>query len=71
MGEVAAYRAKRLHAKRVLCDTPFPTAYRAAGGGGGRCKSLSVCVRLGKAKRPHEKEVLHDMLSPAAHGGDM
>ena len=40
-------------------------------GGGGRCKSLSVCVRLGKAKRPHEKEVLHDMLSPATHGGDM
>ena len=33
-------------------------------------KSLSVWVRLGRAKRPHEKEVLHDMLSPAAHEGD-
>ena len=38
--------------------------------GGGKGKSLSVWVRLGRAKRPHEKEVLHDMLSPAAHGGD-
>ena len=40
------------------------------GGGGGRGKSLSVWVRLGKAKRPHAKEVLHDVLSPTAHRGD-
>ena len=37
---------------------------------GGRGKSLSVWVRLGKAKRPHAKEVLHDMLSPTAHERD-
>ena len=37
---------------------------------GGRGKLLSVWVRLGKAKRSHAKEVLHDMLSPAAHEGD-
>ena len=39
-------------------------------GKGGRGKSLIVWVRLGRAKRPYEKEVLHDMLSPATHGGD-
>ena len=33
-------------------------------------KSLSVWVRLGRAKRPHAKEVLHDVLSLTAHGGD-
>ena len=33
-------------------------------------KSLSVWVRLGKAKRSHAKEVLYDMLSPAAHKRD-
>ena len=32
-------------------------------------KSLSVWVRLGRAKRLHAKEVLHDALSPIAHGG--
>ena len=32
----------------------------------GRGKSLCVWVRLGKAKRPHAKEVLHGMLSPTA-----
>ena len=32
-------------------------------GGGGRGKSLSVWVRLGRAKRPRAKEVLHDVLS--------
>ena len=37
---------------------------------GGRGKSLSVWVRLGRAKRSHAKEVLHDVLSPAAHWGD-
>jgi len=36
---------------------------------GRRGKSLSVWVRLGRAKRPHAKEVLHSVLSPAAHGG--
>ena len=40
------------------------------GGGRGRGKSLSVWERLGRVKRPHAKEVLHDMLSPTAHGGD-
>ena len=37
---------------------------------GGRGKSLSVWVRLGKAKRPHTKEILHDALFSTAHGGD-
>ena len=36
---------------------------------GRKVKSLSVWVRLGRVKRPHAKEVLHDVLSPAAHGG--
>ena len=36
---------------------------------GGRGKSLSVCVRLGRAKRPHAKEVLHDALSLVAKWG--
>ena len=36
----------------------------------GRGKSLSVWVRLGRAKRPHAKEVLHDVLSLVAHGRD-
>ena len=35
-----------------------------------RGKSLSVWVRLGKAKKPHAKEILHDALSLATHGGD-
>ena len=35
---------------------------------GRRGKSLSVWVRLGRAKRPHAKEVLHGALSLAAHG---
>ena len=39
-------------------------------GGGGRGKSVSEWVRLGKAKRPHAKEVLHDVLSPVAHRRD-
>ena len=34
---------------------------------GVRVKSLSVWARLGRAKRPHAKEVLHDVLSPVAH----
>ena len=33
----------------------------------GSGKSLCVWVRLGKAKRPSAKEVLHDMLSPATN----
>ena len=37
---------------------------------GGRGKSLSVWVRLGRAKRPHAKEVLHNVLSPDANGED-
>ena len=37
---------------------------------GGRGKSLSVWVRLGRAKRPQPKEVLHGALSSATHGGD-
>ena len=37
---------------------------------GGKGKSLSVWVRLGRTKRPHAKEVLHDVLSLAAHRGD-
>ena len=36
---------------------------------GGRGKSLSVWVRLGKIKRPHAKEILYGTLSPTAHGG--
>ena len=36
---------------------------------GGRGKSLSVCVRLGRAKRPRAKEVLHGALSLVAKGG--
>ena len=63
MGEAATHRVKRPHAKGVLCDALFLAAY------GGKGKSLSVWVRLGRAKRPHAKEV-HDLLSPAAYGGD-
>ena len=37
---------------------------------GGRGKSLSMWVRLGRAKRPQAKEVLHGALFPAAHGRD-
>ena len=37
---------------------------------GGRGKSLSGWVRLGRAKRPHAKEVLHGALSPTTHEGD-
>ena len=37
---------------------------------GGRGKSLSVWMRLGRAKKPHAKEVLHDASSLAAHEGD-
>ena len=40
------------------------------GGGGEGGKSLSVWMRIGRAKRLHAKEVLHDMLSPAANEGD-
>ena len=36
---------------------------------GGRGKSLSVWIRLSRAKRPHAKKVLHDMLSLATHRG--
>ena len=36
---------------------------------GGRGKSLNAWVRLGRAKRPRTKEVLHGVLSPTAHGG--
>ena len=36
---------------------------------GGRGKSLSMCVRLGRAKRPYAKEVLHGALSLVANGG--
>ena len=36
----------------------------------GRGKSLSMWVRLDRAKRPHAKEVLHDVLSLTAHGRD-
>ena len=64
MGEVVAHRAKRPHAKGVLCDVSFPATY------GGKGKSLSVWVRLGRAKRPHAKEVLEGALSLAAHRGD-
>ena len=59
MDEAVAYRAKRPHAKGVLCDTSFLAAHFL--GGGGRGKSLSVWVRLGRAKRPRAKEV-HIML---------
>ena len=64
MGEAAIYRAKD-HKQKGYCvarNSLLPM--------GGRGKSLSVRVRLGRAKRPHAKEVLHDMLSPAAHEGD-
>ena len=64
MGEATAHKAKRPHAKGVLCDASFLAAH------GGRSKSLSVWVRPGKAKRPHAKEVLQDTLSPVAHGGN-
>ena len=30
---------------------------------------LECVVRLGRAKRIHAKEVLHDALSPTTHGG--
>ena len=63
MGEATTHKAKRPHAKGVLCDTSFLAAH------GGRCKSLSVWVRLGKAKRPHAKEV-QGALSPVAHEGN-
>ena len=36
---------------------------------GGRGKSLSVWMRLDRAKRPHAKEALHGALSPTAYGG--
>ena len=36
---------------------------------GGRGKSLRVWVRLGRAKRPHAKEVLHGVLSFATYRG--
>ena len=36
---------------------------------GGRGKSLSVWVRLGRAKRLHAKKVLHDALSPVSNWG--
>ena len=36
---------------------------------GGRGKSLSVWIRLSRAKRPHAKEVLHGALSLVAKGG--
>ena len=44
--------------------------YPFGGGGGEGGKTLSVWMRIGRAKRLHAKEVLHDMLSPAADGGD-
>ena len=55
MSEAVAHRTKRPHAKGVLCDTSFRVAHK------GRGKSLSVWVKLDKAKRPHVKEV-HIML---------
>ena len=61
MGEATAHRAKKPHAKGVLCDMSFFAAH------GGRGKSLSVWVRLGKAKRLHAKEVLHSVLSLTTH----
>ena len=36
---------------------------------GGRGKSLSALVRLGRAKRLHAKEVLHDALSLVSNWG--
>ena len=42
---------------------------RGRWGWGGRGKSLSVWVRLGRAKRSHAKEALHGALSSTAHGG--
>ena len=64
MGEAATYRAKDHMQKGycAACNSVLPM--------GGRGKSLSVRVRLGRTKRPHAKEVLHDVLSPAAYGGD-
>ena len=63
MGKVTAQKAKRPHAKGVLCDASFPIAHR------GRGKSLSVWVRLGRANSPHAKEVLCDTLFPVSHRG--
>ena len=63
MGEAATYRAKD-HMQKV-----YYAARNSVLPMGGRGKSLSVQVRLGRAKRPHAKEVLHDVLSPAAHRG--
>ena len=34
----------------------------------GKGKSLSECVRLGRANRPHAKEVLYGALSLTVHG---
>ena len=64
MGEAAAYRAKKPREKGVWCHASFPTSH------GGRGKSLSVWVRLGKANRPQAKEVLRGTLSPATHKGE-
>ena len=36
---------------------------------GGRGKFLRVWMRLGRANRPHEKEVLYDEFYPAGHRG--
>ena len=64
MSEATPYRAKRPHEKGVWRDASFPTAH------GGGSKSLSVWVRLGRANRPHAKEILCGTLSLATHRGE-
>ena len=64
MGEATAHKAKRPHVKWVLCDVSLLATH------GGRGKSLSVWVRLGRVKRPHAKGVLQGALSLVAHGRD-
>ena len=66
MGEAVAYKAIRLkdHMEKgnyVTRHSLLPM--------GGRGKLLSVWVRLGRAKRPQAKEVLHGALYLAAYGG--
>ena len=57
------------HMQNGYCVTHHSLLPMRGRGGGGRGKSLSVWVRLGRAKRSHAKEALHGALSSTAHGG--
>ena len=67
VGEAAAHRAKR-----PQCDTSkgYSVTHHSLLPMGGRGKSLRVWMRLGRANRPHAKEVLQGALSPTAHKRD-